>query len=724
MEKSKSYEDPFLESCATRIELLSRSISFAQELRGLASSCNDVSTPFSVRKVLSVEIDVLESFCHCRCSDWSRVFVMFNEPIYQETDMILLLKDQVSHCRFEGFVVLGLVQKLSELPDEDEQRLPRFHYNTLVKDCIFEPGSRVYNNTMMEQTHVGCYGSIINCGSLSRTRNLPESSSSFCNFASSIPIHVGPETGGARTVFAFPEMTLIHAARDLRLSSAMGPLPTPSCDKANILATKCPLNIVSSYSMIRDSFSVRDVFLLPQSCIKGSSVAHNVTLLPNSRVEGGTIENSQLQWDAKASYAHVSNSLLMEHSHADKNAKVFSSILGPDCHSSSGEVQHSLLGPHVNSHHQSLIMATIWITGRGNVGYGANIGSNHTGRVADQECWAGEGTFWGLSNVAKFPIDLTQSPYSIVAAGVQFLPQRICMPFSLFTDFSSIVQNSAIISGNQCFPGWILRHSPYTIARSEHKFSTRTKAKRHQHYTSWKIVRPGIIDLCVKARSALQRVNSDNQGPIYCSDADIYGLGKCHLTDAARLEGIQAYTDFIQRYALRGLLEKICIASGLLRFDTPQQNTSDDVLTAKHKHQYAEPVSQRAAAIALPWDENSFHHTEEIWKHQLSILRSEFPDSVSLKNLTVICRQRIPQDLQLLLMRLVELELQFSDMVMQSKKKDDIRGVKIIPGYADCHVKAVEDTIVVLATKEAQRLKEIVREILIDTESSRISSRI
>jgi len=40
------------------------------------------------------------------------------------------------------------------------------------------------------------------------------------------------------------------------------------------------------------------------------------------------------------------------------------------------------------------------------------------------------------------------------------------------------------------------------------------------------------------------------------------------------------------------------------------------------------------------------------------------------------------------------------------------------------HVKAVEDTIVVLATKEAQRLKEIVREILIDTESSRISSRI
>lgn len=289
------------------------------------------------------------------------------------------------------------------------------------------------------------------------------------------------------------------------------------------------------------------------------------------------------------------------------------------------------------------------------------------------------------------------------------------MPFSLFTDFSSIGRNSAIISGNECFPGWILRHSPYTIARSEHKFSTRAKAKRHQHYTSWNIFRPGIIDLCVKARTALQRVNSDIQGRIYFSDVDIYGLGKCHMSDAARHEGIQAYTDFIQRYALRGLLEKISIAPRSPTFDTPLQNTSDDVFTTK-------PVFQRAEAIALPWDEKSFHDTEELWKHQISILRAEFPDSHFLKNFTVNCHQRTPKDLQLLLMRLVELELQFSDMVLKSKKKDDIRGVKIIPGYADCHVKAEDDTIVVAASKEAQRLKERVREILTDMERPRISS--
>ena len=45
-----------------------------------------------------------------------------------------------------------------------------------------------------------------------------------------------------------------------------------------------------------------------------------------------------------------------------------------------GECLHCLVGPFVGFHHQSLLIATIWPLGRGNVGYGANVGSNHTSR--------------------------------------------------------------------------------------------------------------------------------------------------------------------------------------------------------------------------------------------------------------------------------------------------------------------------------------------------------
>lgn len=61
-------------------------------------------------------------------------------------------------------------------------------------------------------------------------------------------------------------------------------------------------------------------------------------------------------------------------------AKLSHSVLGPDSGVGAGECLHCLVGPFVGFHHQSLLIATIWPLGRGNVGYGANVGSNHTSR--------------------------------------------------------------------------------------------------------------------------------------------------------------------------------------------------------------------------------------------------------------------------------------------------------------------------------------------------------
>src|SRR4029077_20042916 len=96
-----------------------------------------------------------------------------------------------------------------------------------------------------------------------------------------------------------------------------------------------------------------------------------------------------------------------------------------------GEVTASLVGPFVGFHHQALLIAALWPEGKGNVGYGANVGSNHTSKAPDQEFRAGEGLFLGLGVSIKFPSAFRRAPYSIIACGVNTLPQKVTFPFSL-----------------------------------------------------------------------------------------------------------------------------------------------------------------------------------------------------------------------------------------------------------------------------------------------------
>lgn len=78
-------------------------------------------------------------------------------------------------------------------------------------------------------------------------------------------------------------------------------------------------------------------------------------------------------------------------SHADKHGKLLGALLGPNSGVSEGEISASLVGPFVGFHHQALLIAAMWPAGKGNVGYGANVGSNHTGKAPDQELRPGEG---------------------------------------------------------------------------------------------------------------------------------------------------------------------------------------------------------------------------------------------------------------------------------------------------------------------------------------------
>lgn len=99
-----------------------------------------------------------------------------------------------------------------------------------------------------------------------------------------------------------------------------------------------------------------------------------------------------LQWGAHVDQmAIVEEAVLCEHSHVDKHGKLLGSLLGANSGVSEGEVSASLVGPFVGFHHQALLIAAMWPAGKGNVGYGANVGSNHTSKAPDQEIRPGEG---------------------------------------------------------------------------------------------------------------------------------------------------------------------------------------------------------------------------------------------------------------------------------------------------------------------------------------------
>jgi hypothetical protein len=122
---------------------------------------------------------------------------------------------------------------------------------------------------------------------------------------------------------------------------------------------------------------------------------------------------------------------------------------------SEGEVTASLVGPFVGFHHQALLIAVRWPEGRGNVSFGAAVGCNHTSRAPDQECWLGEGTFMGLGAQVKFPVDLSLSPYSVVASGTAMPPQKVQFPFSLIRAPQSLP--SGVPAGcNELIPAWTL----------------------------------------------------------------------------------------------------------------------------------------------------------------------------------------------------------------------------------------------------------------------------
>jgi len=625
-------------------------------------------------------------------------------------DLSTELRDQVSRCTFKGHVVIGVVTELSlqnsvSSTSQSGVMMHGLHSNALVMDSIIEPYAAIYNNTLISNTFIGSSATITNCGMIS--------SSSEDSFEDSMEINLGPEAGGNRKVNVTPESTLVDICASMLISNA-GKLCQISAKAKPLL-----MNIING--KLHYASTVSNLYLAPSAIIESCPSISNCILLPHASIRNSTATASYLQWKCSISdNSTVSNVIIMECSAIGPHSVVVSTILGPDSHVSCGEVHCSLIGPNTNSHHQSLLISALWPMGRGNVGYGSNIGSNHTGRIPDQECTIGEGIFWGLGCVIKFPVDLSRAFYSVVAAGVHLPPQRVSMPFCLIMEggSSSSSHNTEMSGRNELVPGWILKSSPYTIVRSEEKFKNRRNARRHDFYCGWKIIRPGIVDSCVEARDLLRKVGKEMEqaeaskidekcaNQVY-TEALLPQLGSNYMTERGRKVGIDAYTDLIQRYILKGLLEQVISlqTSGKVksryelkyRLEALLQKPLNNELTTIASH-------DKASWPLMPWDEEL--NGLDIWDHQRSILLLEFP------SIAVGSKASMIAIIKLLLEKLKSLEQSHAAQVYKSKRRDDIRGTSVIPNYRVAHTMAEDDSVVKLTNARTKDTIEKITEIL------------
>jgi hypothetical protein len=591
-----------------------------------------------IRPLTDDEIDRLTAGGN-RCADWSRILV---SEAFRTVCIV--------RSTFAGDCVLG-VMRGEAVPVEETVSLPSGIYDSTIVDCEIGDSCLVTNAAVVSNYILrdGCV--VFDTGSLT--------ASAECLFGNGREIAIGIETGG-REVISYAEITIpVAAAVATRRGDPAFLEEYAEFVKSYMDSCRAPFGVVERGGVIRHTAGIEDVYLGEGGVIDGATVVKNVTILstPEERTgirHGAYVRNSCLQYGCDVtSMAIVDDSVLTEHSHVERHGKVTQSIIGPNTGVAEGEVTASLIGPFVGFHHQAMLIAALWPEGKGNVGYGANVGSNHTSKAPDQEIWCGEGFFFGLGVNVKFPSDFTGAPYGLIATAVDTLPQKVEFPFALINKPMRALDGIPP-AYNEIFPGWVLSDNLYTVLRNEGKYKKRNKARRTEFV--FDVFRRDIVGMMVAARDRLRSVGEVRE---YYTEENIPGLGKNFMMEKSRAKGIDTYNLFIEYFALLGLAARVeeLLGGGEM-----------DGIASVYKSETGDPD----------------------WEYRRALLS---------------CEGHAERSIAGNLERLGDIHERIAHDTQRSKERDDIRGRRIIPDYTEANTQAPEDGFVKETWEKAKSAK-------------------
>jgi len=591
-------------------------------------------------------------------------------------------------CRFFGTVVLGEATGTVKLPGGVSFRSGCFR--STLQNAEVGDGALVSDVALLTGYLVKSGAAVFNCGTVA--------CSGPSTFGVGTELSVAIETGG-REVLTYAEITVDVAAKVATSRANKAFLKEyASLVGRYVAAAKAPLGTIDSGATVANTTKVLNSYVGRGAVIDGAQLVRNSTLLaaPDEATQVGSgayVTDAIIQWGSVVtSMAIIDTSVLTEHSHVERHGMVTQSLLGPNTGVAEGEVTASLCGPFVGFHHQALLIAAFWPEGKGNVGYGANVGSNHTSKAPDQEIWPGEGIFFGLGANIKFPADFSKAPYTIIASGVATLPQKVTFPFSLINT-PSAAHPGLSPAYNEIVPAWVLSDNLFTIRRNEGKYKARNKARRSSF--DFEVLRPDIVDMMLDARTRLRAVSPVKE--LY-TDKDIPGLGKNYMLERSRLKAIDTYTASIRYYALLGLRREVAtlVAEGEPPARSARDAKGQPGSAGRRPRQAA--AGQKKLGLAAAKKLLVTVTRRPRWEHERELLLRELPDN------------DVPADLRLL----IEYQERIAREVEESKRKDDIRGARVIDDYAQAHTPAEEDSFVKQTWAETKALQEETEKLLAD----------
>lgn len=464
------------------------------------------------RPVTPEEIALLERNGNSS-SDWGTIHVTGDGPL-----------DRIRQSRLEGPLWLH------RTPGESGHPLAIEHATVIC--CVLGRGVQIIDVTCLDGFVVGGESVITRCGIL-----LGVSGKGMLPLGD---LAIAP-SGGRRTL---PMIPMVHSAEMAELLTTQwnGPEYHGLKEFWNswVGAHAFPAGTIGSSCRINNLGSARGLFLGSGAVMDGVPVVERLLAISSEKapvriIASGMLKDVILHRGTEVTTgAQVEQAILCESSWARDNARVHSSIISPNSGVGGGELRSSFLGPFVGFSHQALCIATFWPGGKGNVSYGANIGSNHSGRAADQEHFAGEGVFYGLGASIKFPFNSIGAPYSLFSSGITCLPQKIEFPFSLINgpaDTADFLSPAL----NEIMPGWALAKNLYGLLRSEEKFAARNHA--HHERMDPRVFRREWVPMLERAmdriRTALEGEACAGRirGERIFTEKELPGLGKNFVTD-------------------------------------------------------------------------------------------------------------------------------------------------------------------------------------------------
>ncbi|KAL4092889.1 hypothetical protein PRIC1_011879 [Phytophthora ramorum] len=562
-----------------------------------------------------------------------------------------LQTQRIRQCSFHGKVVLGRFSATYR-HDVDGIPFPCGVYNSALSNAVVLDDALVKDTLVLKNVLVDREASVIKCGTVAG----PDEDTACGN---GNLLHVGVETGGRdlRIVADLPFSLAAQVAT--RRGDAQFLTLYDAFVNKYVAEIKAPMSIVALKARVRGCSRVEGTFVGDFAVVEDSDVS-NSTILSTEHERSvvrtkSIVRDSIVQWNSTVeALSVVEGAFLCDTSHVERHGVVMSSVLGPNTSIAEGEVTSSFVGPFVGFHHQSLLIASIWPKGKGNIGYGANVGSNHTLKAPDQELFHGEGVFFGLGCNVKFPSNFVKAPYSVIATAVNTLPQLVAMPFALINTPGHII-SSLSPAINEISPGWVLSSSVFTVLRNEDKFRSRNKSKRTQ--IEAEIFRPEIVQYMKDARTELAAAEGNakmslaNGEDVY-TDKQVRGLGKNYMRESSRRAGIAAYTFFIQLYALDALLPLV--------------------------------ESGRVSADGTVG----------------SVDRSHYPLATLVEELDA------EKNIRECLSDLVSMRTEVATKAADGKARDDVRGQRIISDYSDVHKPASSEAVVLRAQRTVNDVKQ------------------